>query len=318
MFLRQAAKGNNSFLVYLITIISIPLGYFIGSLPIDLVLRWAVNRYDTITATSIDEFYGGNPDFSLFNIDKNVGLILMICIFVGVLLVLYLGVKYLHKRPFRSLITPENAINWNKIFFSFGFWIFLSISFECILYILYPGDYSFHFEVKTFIPLLLIGLLILPIQTTTEELVFRGYLLQGIVHFYKAPWLALLITSILFGLVHSANPEIAEYGAIPMQMYYVGAGLFLGLITIFDNSLELAIGIHAATNFFGAVVVTYEGSVLQTDTLFKTSQINPWVALLIFALAAVIFMLICAKKYKWESINALFKKLDTISSNEML
>ena len=318
MFLKQAAKGENRILFYLITIVSIPIGYFIGSLPIDIALRWAVNKYDDISVTAIDEFYGGNPDFSLFHIHKNIGLILMIGIFVGVLVALFLSMKFLHKRSFKSLITPYKKIDWNKILFGFSLWLLFSFFFEGILYLIEPSNYSFSFDLKSFLPLLFIGLFILPIQTTAEELVFRGYLLQGISHYYKAPWLALLITSVLFGLIHSANPEIAKYGALPMQLYYMGAGLFLGLITIFDDSLELAIGIHAATNFFGAVVVTYEGSVLQTDTLLKTSDINPWLALVIFSLAAVIFMLICAKKYRWKDINSLFKKLDTITTDEIL
>jgi len=258
--------------------------------------------------SAIDEFYGGNPDFSLFHIDKNIGLILMILIFAGVWLMLWLSVKFLHKRPFTSLITPLKCINYRKILFAFGFWLVLSVVFESILYAWQPDSYSIQFNWKSFIPLLLIGLVILPIQTTAEELVFRGYLLQGIAHFYKAPWLALLITSILFGLIHSANPEIQEYGIVPMQLYYITAGLFLGIITILDDGLELAIGIHAAINFFGAVISSYEGSVFQTDTILSTSYVNPWVALIMFLVAAVIFMLICNKKYQWKPLDALFSK----------
>ena len=240
----------------------------------------------------------------------------MIMIFVGVLLVLVIGVKFLHKRPIISLITAKDKIDINKIFFAFAIWLGMSLISESILYFINPEVYTFSFSGGSFIVLVLIGLFILPIQTTTEELVFRGYLMQGIFNHYKAPWLALVVTSILFGFVHAQNPEVSEYGALPMQAFYVSAGIFLGLITIFDNSLELAIGVHASVNFFGAVISTYEGSVLQTDTLIKSSYINPWVMLVIFYVQAVIFMLICAKKYNWAPINTLFKKLDKVNFNE--
>ena len=258
--------------------------------------------------SAIDEFYGGNPDFSMFHIDKNIGLILMILIFAGVWLVLWLSLKFLHKRPIKSLITPLERINYGKILFAFGFWLVLSIVFEAILYAIQPELYSVQISWKSLVPLILIGLFILPIQTTAEELVFRGYLLQGISHYYKAPWLALIITSVLFGLIHSANPEIKEYGMLPMQLYYIGAGLFLGIITILDDGLELAIGIHAAINFFGAVFSSYEGSVFQTDTILSTSYVNPWIALMLFVTASVIFMLICSKKYHWKPLQSLISK----------
>lgn len=312
MFLNQASKGDNKLAYYIMTVLSIPLGYFLGSLPIDLAIRWSINKYDDIMPSAIDEFYGGNPDFSLFHIDRNAGLILMILIFTGVWLMLWLSMKFLHKRPFKSLITPLQTINYQKILFSFGFWLLLSIVFESILYAMHPESYTIRFNWSSFIPLFLIGLFILPIQTTAEELVFRGYLLQAIIHFYKAPWFALLITSILFGMIHSANPEIQEYGFVPMQLYYISAGLFLGIITILDDGLELAIGIHAAINFFGAVFSSYEGSVFQTDTILSTSYVNAWVALLVFLVAALIFMLICRKKYQWKPLNALISK-DVIS-----
>lgn len=54
-----------------------------------------------------------------------------------------------------------------------------------------------------------------------------------------------------------------------MQVYYLGAGLFLALLAIADNGLELSIGIHTATNLFGSIVLKYEGSVLQTETLLS-------------------------------------------------
>jgi membrane protease YdiL (CAAX protease family) len=309
MFIEQYKKGDNNWIYYLMTILMVPIGYIIFQMPLTGYLFYAVDKYDDVTAAQISEFES-NPDFSLLHLDKSIGLILMIMMFVGVWLALFIGLRFLHKRPFLTLITPLKSINWSKILFSFGLFVGLSLFYDVISYGMYPEAYSLNFDLSNFIPLLIIGIIILPIQTTAEELFFRGYLLQGVVSWLKEPWIAVLITSILFGLIHGQNPEIQEYGVAPMMIYYIGAGIFLALITVFDNSLELAIGIHAAINFYAAVISSYSGAVLQTDTILKSNEMNPWLADFVMIIAFIIFMYICSKKYNWPPIGELIKKLD--------
>jgi hypothetical protein len=195
------------------------------------------------------------------------------------------------------------------VLFSFGVWLALGILLELTLYLLIPDNYILTFQLKKFIPLLLIGLFLLPIQTTTEELVFRGYLMQGLSNVIKHKWAVILITSLLFSAIHSANPEIEKFGFWTMQLYYLGAGLFLGLITVLDEGLELAIGVHAATNFYGAVIVGYSGGVLQTDSIWKTVVMNPWFMIVIFYISCIVFYLICSKKYNWKPLKTIFEPL---------
>jgi hypothetical protein len=150
--------------------------------------------------------------------------------------------------------------------------------------------------------LLLICILLLPIQTSLEEFLFRGYLNQGLFLLFKNKIPALIICSVLFSLVHSMNPEIEKFGFWTMQIYYIGAGLLLGILVIMDEGLELALGVHAATNIFAALMVSYEGGVLQTDSLFKTLELNVWLANIVFIVFAVIFYFICSYKYHWPSL----------------
>jgi hypothetical protein len=48
-----------------------------------------------------------------------------------------------------------------------------------------------------------------------------------------------------------------------------------------------------------------KGGVLQTDSLFSTTVINPWDMLFGFILSAALFMYICYKKYGWRSVTLL-------------
>ena len=124
--------------------------------------------------------------------------------------------------------------------------------------------------------------------------------MQGIGLLSHKKWIPLIITSFLFGSLHYFNPEIDKFGAELMMTYYIGVGLFLGFITLMDDSLELALGIHAATNIFSATIVTFDGSALKTNAIFITEVVNIELMLILFIVSAVLFTVICYKKYNWK------------------
>jgi len=304
MFFQKATSGRNNPLFYILTIVVVMVAYALGQAPLVLIQNYQVSNNPDITTEKVNEFLE-TMDFSIIHLSSNIGLILMICIFIFAMLAFMLAVKYFHKLPFKRLITPNSTINYKKILFGFGLWFGLALLFECILALIHPETYYLNFKPLSWIFLLLICLTLLPIQTSLEELVIRGYMMPGISLLSKNKWIPWVITSILFGAIHGANPEVERFGFWTMQIYYVGAGLFLGLITILDDSLELALGVHAATNVFGAAFFSFDGSVLQTDSLVKASEVNPLMMSLTFLLGAIIFVLICNKKYNWTGLKML-------------
>jgi hypothetical protein len=141
----------------------------------------------------------------------------------------------------------------------------------------------------------------IPLQTTAEELLMRGYLFQGIGVALKSRLAPLLITSISFGLLHSFNPEVAKLGYGLISVYII-TGLFLGIITLMDQGLELSIGFHAANNLVIALLVTSDWTAFQTNSLYKDVS-DPVLAEYII-LPLIIYSLvgfILTKKYKWSS-----------------
>ncbi len=313
-FFQEAVKGRKNIKYYLLTVACTVLAYMTGGFPLILITNHMVAKKN-LTTSEVDEFYK-TMDFTILGLSSNIGLILMILVFVVTMLVFMLCIKYFHQRPFLNLITPRPNINWKKIIFGFLLFAGLGILFEGFNAFLNPEDYYFNLKPLNWIFLLVISLTILPIQTSMEELFFRGYLMPGMAIFFKNKWMPLLITSILFGLVHGSNPEVEKFGKAIMMTYYIGAGLFLGFITILDDSLELALGVHAATNFMGAALFSFDGSVLQTDSLFKTSNLNPYALTGYFLLSAAIFTAICYKKYHW-NWKRLLEKVDIPSPPEI-
>lgn len=314
MLLNHSFRGLNEIWRYLIGIFIVFCFYFIGQLPLYGIVFWKFSKDSSLGNAALQQFEN-TMDFELLGVDKNVGFLLLILMFAFALFGLYLVITYLHKKRLKDYITTDIKVNFNKIFFGLCLWVVISLVLEGISYLLSPEDYVFRWKPESFIPLLFISIVFLPVQTSFEELFFRGYLMQGIVFFSKNKWLPLLLSSIFFGLVHGTNPEVSKYGFWTMQFYYIIAGLFLGLITIMDDSLELALGVHAATNIFGATLFTYDGSVLQTDSLFVCSEVKPWLMIFSFIIGSVIFIAICYKKYHWPSFYSLLDSIKVINDD---
>lgn len=309
MYFKQANDGENEWWMYVVTVLLLSFGYGVGQLPLLWVQSYTIENHSDIGTAEVHRFTQ-TMDFSILYIDNNLGLLLMFTIFIGATLFFLLAVKYIHNKSLKGLITHRSRINWPKVFFALVVWLVLLSIFELVLYFVSPETYYFKANWGKVFMLLLICIFVLPIQTTLEELFFRSYLMKGIGLFAKSKWIPLIITSLLFGMVHSSNPEISKYGVVPMQLYYISAGLLLGIMTIMDDGLELAIGVHAATNIYGALFVCYDGSVLQTDSIWHVTDINVWVMAGVFILSGIIFLMLSKKIFGWGAWSKLIEKMD--------
>ena len=129
-----------------------------------------------------------------------------------------------------------------------------------------------------------------------------GYLMQGIGLVTKRRIYPLLITSFMFGIIHIGNPEVEKMGGIIM-IYYIGTGIFLGILTLMDDGLELALGFHAANNLIGALLLTSDWSAFQTDSIFIAKSAPSVVFDVLFPVFIFfpILIFIFSKKYKWSN-----------------
>jgi membrane protease YdiL (CAAX protease family) len=193
--------------------------------------------------------------------------------FPASLIMLYIGQKFILKRSILSLHTAFAKYRWGRTFFAIAVtWGVLGgISF--VLHRLGLKIVEFTFNPRRFLIYAAISLALIPLQSATEEIFFRGYLNQAFENLTRNKWVAFVITSILFMGVHLANPEAlagAEAGILPIVMSsYFFFGFAACLLVWNDDGLESAIGVHAANNVFAAVFVNYENSVLPTPSMFQ-------------------------------------------------
>lgn len=235
-------------------------------------------------------------------LDSNLTLFFMLLSFAIGLLVLWLVVKYVHQQPWHTLTTSRGKTDWSRVFFGFGLIALFTIVMTLVDYTINPQDYVFQFEMVPFLILAAISIVMIPLQTSLEEYLFRGYFMQGIGVLVGNRWLPLMLTSVVFGLLHIANPEVDKIGPIIM-VYYIGTGLFLGIITLMDEGMELALGFHAGNNMIAAMLVTADWTVFQTNSIFKDVS-EPAAGMDIIAPVFIIypiFIAIMAYKYKWSN-----------------
>lgn len=304
--IKGLVTGKNEFWHYLLGIVAAFLGYLTFQLIMMVPLVSAAMSHG-ISMTEITE----NPNV-LFNpekigINKSLLLALMMGMFVFTLLFLWIALKFIQKKPLSSIITGFENIRWKRYFFSFGIWAALILVLTIVTYLMSPEEIEVRFDASNFMVLLAVAVIFIPIQTATEELIFRGYLMQGFGLAFKNGIAPLIITSILFGLMHASNPEAKAHGLLIMMPYYIFFGAFLGILTLLDEGAELAMGIHCANNLMSSLLVCSKNSVLQTDAIFYTSSENPGGEFITWIVMASICFFILFKKYKLSNWKLLIR-----------
>ncbi|OBX24895.1 hypothetical protein LX77_00133 [Gelidibacter algens] len=297
MFIAQAFKGLHDWWRYVVGLIIAIIGVFVFSIPHALGIL-----FKTMQGGTIDQSKMNDPNYIMQLFESNVNLVFILLPFAGGLLFLFGAVKFLHKQSITSLTTSRPKIDWKRVWVIFFFWGILSSSLVLLDYYMSPEDYVFNFKLQPFLILSVIAIILVPLQTSFEEYLFRGYLMQGLGVITRYKWIPLVVTSVVFGMLHIANPEVDKLGPIIM-VYYIGTGLFLGIMTLMDEGLELSLGFHAANNLFTALLVTADWTAFQTHSIFKDLS-DPQVAefMDIFMPVFVMFpiiLLILSKMYKW-------------------
>jgi membrane protease YdiL (CAAX protease family) len=198
-------------------------------------------------------------------------------------------VRLIHRRPLRSLVTSETRVDWRRAGRGALAWAAIAAAIVAVEHLLYPGRYYLSFDAARFLPFLAAVLVLTPLQCATEELVFRGYVMQGLGLLTRRPALIAAASSIAFTLPHLLNPEVAQYGVAVMAANYFVLGLLFATITLRDGRLELAIGLHAVNNVLLALVANYEGSALTTESIFTARELDPVFTLLTLIAGTLVF-----------------------------
>ncbi len=313
--LESTYAGKNSFWRYIVMIVAVLIASnTIGALPllVALVIK-------SLSNPDVFSLLATNPnDYSVLGLDPNTLLVLMLFPFIAGLAAFILLVKPLNNRTIKTTINGTGKIRWNRFFISALVWLLLSAVYFFIYLKIDPSNFTLNNKTTSLILLSLISLLLIPFQAAFEEVLFRGYLMQGFASIIKNRWFPLVMTSFFFGLMHAFNPEVKEYGFLTMIPQYIVFGLIFGIITLMDDGIEASMGAHTANNVFLCIMVTNKSSALQTPALYEQYHISPWTEFTALVVTGIVFILILKVVFKWNDFSILYKKISVHKQNQMV
>lgn len=168
----------------------------------------------------------------------------LILLFLFPLLLCFLWVKAVEKRKISSLGLSKDRF-FNKFIKGFLIGIIMFSSVTLLMYIFGVVTLSKGIRggIKS-IPSILIILQGWIVQSSTEEIISRGWLMHVVGAKHK-PIIGFIVSSVIFGLLHITNPGIDSLSIINIIL----VGFMFGLYVIYTQDLWGACGIHAAWNF---------------------------------------------------------------------
>lgn len=277
----------------------------IGSVP--LLVAWfkASGSNPDVSARLLE-----NPaDMSVLGLDPYSGLMVLLFPFIAALAAFILLIKPLNRRTFKMTINGTQKIRWSHFFISGLTWLVISAIYLFFYLKLEPSNFILNNQTISLLFISLIAVLFIPFQAGFEEVVFRGYLMQGFAVMLRNRWFPLIMTSVLFGLMHAYNPEVEEFGFFTMMPQYVLFGLIFGIITLLDDGIEASMGAHAANNIFLVIMVTNKASALQSPALYEQKNIYPWTEFTGLLISGIIFIIVLNIIFKWKDFSIIFRKV---------
>ena len=281
--LDNAAQGKNNIVSYILTIGITVIGGILASilLIVFLMIVYFLSLRTTLLSTHFDIL--NNPMIILIIVGISYGMFMIL---------FYLCIRFIHKKQFISLINIGKNLKWTRIFKGAGLWAGIMTMFTLISIIFNKGSLSFNFNPVPFIYLLIISLLVFPIQASFEEIFFRGYLMQGFGLLSKKPVVPLIITTLIFGLIHFYNGTNFIM-SITIVLSALILGLMLGIIVLGENGLETAMGAHIANNMFVALFLNSSDSGLgNLPSLITSYSSNPFSEILFLMIMAALMITI--------------------------
>jgi membrane protease YdiL (CAAX protease family) len=197
---------------------------------------------------------------------------------------LIVAIRLIHrKRPAEVM----GRWRWDYFAWGFGIWMVVEAVLEMIDALIAPHGFSVSASGGTW-ALAAAALVGVAVQTFSEELIFRGYLTQGLYLALKKPLPAAIASGLLFGAVHISNGVSQSINAAVF-------GIVCAMIAIRTGGIALTWGLHLANNYFGAVVVVSGNDVFRgTPGIFtqNTPQLTWWdLALAVLALAGMLWLI---------------------------
>lgn len=157
------------------------------------------------------------------------------------------AVSKFHNRPIMSFISIDADFSWKHYFLGFILWGGLLFIGALISDFETFKTFLQNFNSTQFLILLLVGFIAIGVQSFFEEIVIRGYFLQGLHLRIKNIATLVAINALIFGILHFG------YGLESFLSSWL-FGVAFAIIVILQNRIEFVSGAHNANNLLLALI----------------------------------------------------------------
>ena len=293
-FFENAREGKNHWLRYVAVL---AIAYIASQIPSIIYVVGLIVKKMSEGNFSSEQLAG------LVNLNSQTGFVVLMLSFVFWFGLTWLLFKPFHKREPMTMISGDRRFRTDRFLGAAGVYFIFLLIFWALLVIVRPDAFTFHFNAPKFFVGLLLAVIFVPFQTGCEELIMRGYLMQGFGLCTKSKIWALVIVTLLFALLHSNNNEVSDFGFLRAMVVYLTGSAVFGFFTVLNDGIEFSWGIHFAHNFTVFTLFAVEGNEYGSSPLFTiTKDFASETLLLVSAaeiLIAVALYFIFRKKFGW-------------------
>ncbi|MEM6664498.1 MAG: CPBP family intramembrane glutamic endopeptidase [Pseudomonadota bacterium] len=183
-------------------------------------------------------------------------IVLILATFGGIWLGVWLAMVAIHDQSFRTILAPDKRVHVRDLLLGIG----LAVAFflpSLVAALVLAEPYRTELTIGTWAVWLIPIVLLVFVQAGSEELIFRGYLLQQLGQISRHPAVWAGVPAVGFGLLHLFNlPGIGGvyYAAVTTLM-----GFSFAVLVWRSGNLWSAIGLHLGNNLLGIAFIGAEG-----------------------------------------------------------
>lgn len=200
------------------------------------------------------------------------GILISLASFAGIWIGVWAAMRFVHRERIGSLLGVGRRISRQGFAKGFAAVAATSLLSEIALLALHPGMARGSISLAAWLGFLVPVTLLAFLQTSSEEVLFRGYLQRGLANRFRSPLAWALVPTLLFTTMHwSTTSSLAMNLCILVS---IGAfALVLALSVYATGNLGAAFGAHLGNNLFGFLLISHQDS-YDAFALFKAQPLE--------------------------------------------
>lgn len=216
----------------------------------------------------------------------------------GIWIGVWIAMRFVLREPVSNLLGAKSKLAVGDFWRGFIAVVLTSILSEVLIYLAWPEMARGSISVGQWLIYLIPVALLCFIQTSSEEVLFRGYLLRGLANRFRSPWIWAFVPGLLFVFSHLQSLQLND---VLLLIFTIGAiTVALTAVVYVTGNLGAAFGVHMGNNLFAFLLVShqkefgefalYRGAMVGTDLTTERLLVLAAISLVCVGLTVVLLL----------------------------